>query len=126
MYSRNIKRYKKKNIEEEKPKKEKNKNLILIDLPSFNLEPGKFSNEDDESIKLLRKEYETELALKKEKVEREKRLKNKNNIIENKEDNGKKMDLNKGSNIIKIKHIKIENLITEFNSVKSHLKEIKK
>ena len=123
---KNIKRYKKKIIEEEKPKKEKNKNLILIDLPSFNLEPGKFSNEDDESIKLLRKEYETELALKKEKVEREKKLKNKNNIIENKEDNGKKKDLNKGSNIIKIKHIKIENLITEFNSVKSHLKEIGK
>ena len=54
---KNIERYKKKIIEEEKPKKEKNKNLILIDLPSFNLEPGKFSNEDDESIKLLRKEY---------------------------------------------------------------------
>ena len=123
-----IKKLKMKNLKEEKPKKEKNNELILVDLPSFDIELGKIvSNEDNESIKLLRKEYESELALKKEKEEREKKLKRQKNIIVNEEEiNGKKMNSDMASNISKIKHIKIENLITEFKSIKSHLKEIGK
>ena len=123
-----IKSFKMKNLKEEKPKKEKNNELILVDLPSFDIELGKiFPNEDNESIKLLRKEYENELALKKEKEEREKKLKKQRNIIVNEEEiNGKKMNSDKVSNISKIKPIKIENLITEFKSIKSHLKEIGK
>ena len=124
---KNIKRYKKKNMKEENPKKDKKKDLMLLNLPSFNLELGKIDNEDDESIKLLRKEYECQLALKKEQEEREEKLKKQMNINENEEDiNGKKIYLDKGSNIIKIKPLKIENLIDEFKSIKSNLKEIGK
>ena len=126
---KNIKNIKRNiNLKEENPKKVKNRALMPIDLPFYDLEPEKIPiNEDNESIKLLRREYESKLTSKREKKEKEKKLDKQNNLIDNEEEiTRKKKNLKTGSKIIKIKPIKIENLITEFKSLKSYLKEIEK
>ena len=114
----------KKNKEVKKQKKMKI--AIQTDLPSFDIEPEKlFLNEENESIKILRKEYEDKLALKKENEEKLKKVKKKK--IENEEDNNiNKTNINTAANIIKINPIKIEKLISEFKGLKSYTKEIGK
>ena len=114
---------------ENKNKKQKKiKITIPNDLPSFDIEPEKlFLNEENESIKILRKEYEDRLARKKEKEEREKKVNQKK--IEKEDDNNNnnnKPNSNTNCNIVKIKPIKIENLIAEFKGLKSRTKEIGK
>ena len=78
-----------------------------------------------ESIKILRKEYEDKLARKKEKEEREKRV-NQKKIEKEEDNNNNKANSNTNGNIVKIKPIKIEKLIAEFQGLKSHTKEIGK
>ena len=115
----------KKNEKEDK-KQKKIKIIIPNDLPSFDIEPEKlFLNEENESIKILRKEYEDKLARKKEKEEREKRV-NQKKIEKEEDNNNNKANSNTNGNIVKIKPIKIEKLIAEFQGLKSHTKEIGK
>ena len=119
----------KNNIKKENVKNEKKlKLLIQTDLPSFDLEPEKIGIIDEnESIKVLRKEYEIQLALKKEKEEKEKKLMKQKRVPESDEDNiGKKFFFNSKVNTVKIKPIKLENLLTEFQGLKSQTKEIGK
>ena len=124
---------KKNNKKEEKKEKEKKlkkiKVLIQTDLPSFDLEPDKIPiNDENESIKILREEYENKLAKKKEKEEKEKKfMAQKQLLLENdieNNNNNKKIFLNTNVNTVKIKPIKLENLIAEFKDIKSKSKEI--
>ena len=126
---KNIKKIIKKEKEKEKEngkKEKKNKILIQTDLPSFDLEPDKILNNDEnESIKKLRKEYEIESALKKEKEEKAKKLTEQKKLYEKEEEtSNKKINVNSNANIVKIKQIKLEDLIAEFTSIKSQSKEL--
>ena len=111
-----------------KGKKLRIKMSIPTDLPSFDIESDRLGiNEENESIKNLRKEYEQELALKKEKEEKEKKLLKQKQLLElEEENNNKKKFMNSKVNTVKIRPIKIENLIAEFQDLKSHTKEIAK
>ena len=111
-----------------KEKKLRIKMSIPTDLPSFDIESDRLGiNEENESIKNLRKEYEQELALKKEKEEKEKKLLKQKQLLElEEENNNKKKFMNSKVNTVKIRPIKIENLIAEFQDLKSHTKEIAK
>ena len=126
----NIKRYIKNILKKEIIKKEKkSKLLIQTDLPSFDLELDKIGiYEENESIKILRKEYEIKLASKKEKEEKEKKLMNQKKLSGNDEENSlvKKTLLNPNKNIVKIKPIRLEDLISEFKDLKSQTKEVRK
>ena len=112
-------------------KKEKKPRVqIPTDLPTFDLEPEKIGiNEENDSIKILRKEYEINLALKKEREEKEKKLlSQKKSSVINEENSDKKMNMNtnQNANIVKLKPIRIEDLINEFQILKSQTKELKK
>ena len=104
--------------------------LIPTDLPSFDLEPEKNGiNDETDSIKVLRKEYEIRLAIKKEKEEKEKKFMLQKKLAENLVDNvDKKIILKKNpnANIVKINPIKIDDLINEFEILKSKTKEVGK
>ena len=128
--SKNIKKiskYKNNNINSPKIKKGKsNRMLIQTDLPSFDIEPEKINfYTENESIKVLRKEYELKLAMKKEREEKLKNITKQTKLKENTEEiKDTKNTNNKNAKIIKLKPIRIENLIAEFQDLKSHTKEI--
>ena len=121
-------------------KAKKLKLAIQIDLPSFDLEQEKLNiNEENEDIQQIRKDYITELNIKKEKEEKEKEknlkkkklllesLDSNNNIINNKEKiSHKNITTDQKGNIVIIKPIKLGDLINEFKGPKSYSKEIGK
>ena len=121
----------KKIFKQEKESEKKDKKIkiqIPTDLPSFDIESEKLGIiEENETIKNLRKEYERRLLLKKEREEREKLLMKQRKLSElEEENNAKKKLVDSKVNTVKIKPIKIEKLVEEFQALKYHSKEISK
>ena len=107
----------------------KNKRIIPIDLPSFDLEPEKSNNrEETEDIKELRKYYEIEINRRKNEEikaqeEKEKKEKQKNTRSIKKPLNGN-MTVDIKGNIVYVRPIKYESLINEFKSMRSNPKDV--
>lgn len=107
----------------------KNKRIIPIELPSFDLEPEKSNNiEETEDIKAMRKYVEIEINRRKNEVlkaqeEKEKKEKQKNTRSVKKTINGNVTVDIKG-NIVYVRPIKYESLINEFKSMRSNPKEV--
>lgn len=116
----------------EKSPPKKPKKPPIIDLPFWDIDPKVFIKEfETEELAALREELEKDLELKrieqakKEKIEKEKQAQEQARLERDKELKNKNITVDVNGNILFIKPIEVNALVTEFKKGKSNSKEIK-